>query len=204
MQEAEMPLTQAVLPGMGNTYLDSTFLPMVQSFIREAATRGVTLNFNEAFRPPGAQAEMQANPNAITPAAAGSSLHEAGFAVDVNYSSLRNIPGGLTGDQQRTAIREAATAAGLSWGGNFQRRDPPHFYFDPGGNRQQLVRAAQEEYRQLTAPASTPVPTTPPTPQPNQLHPSHVPHHRRAFPTPAPHPTPVPNRNNSVVVPGRR
>jgi hypothetical protein len=96
---------------------------------------------------------MRRNPRAITPAQAGFSLHEAGFAVDVNFDTLRNTAGGLTGDQQRDAIRAAAAVAGLSWGGNFSDPDRPHFYFDPGGNRAELVRRAQEEYRRMTRPA---------------------------------------------------
>jgi len=134
-------LVATTLPGLGPTYLDTTFLPMVQRFISEANTRGVTLTFNDAFRPPGSQQVLRRNPNAVTPAQPGSSLHEAGFAVDVNFDSLRDIPGGLTGDQQRQAILSAATAAGLSWGGHFIHPGPdrPHFYFDPGGNRQALA-----------------------------------------------------------------
>lgn len=92
---------------------------------------------------------MNGNPNAITPAAAGSSLHEAGFAIDINYSSLRDIPRGLTGNQQRQIIRDAATQAGISWGGNFRRADPPHFYVDPG-YRATRIRDAQQRYRALT------------------------------------------------------
>jgi D-alanyl-D-alanine dipeptidase len=145
-------LIVTILPGIGTTYLDSHFLPMVQRFISEARTRGVNLTFNEAFRPSGYQAILRGDPAAITPAAAGSSLHEAGFAVDVNFDSLRNIPGGMTGDQQRQAILAAATAAQLSWGGQFVHPGPdrPHFYYDPGGDRQALVRQAQADYRRIT------------------------------------------------------
>ena len=186
-----MPLVAIQLPGMGMTYLDQRFFPRVTRFIAEASSRGVMLHFNEAFRPPGAQAAMRANPRAITPATAGSSLHEAGFAVDVNYSSLRNVPGGMTGDQQRQAIREAARAAGLHWGGGFSHTDPPHFYYDPGGNRRQLVLNAQAEYLRIPAPH-----------QPHRSH-HHHPHHHGSthHPSPTPHPTPSPS---NTPAPGLR
>ena len=66
-------------------------------------------------------------------------------SVDVNYSSLRDVPGGLTGNQQRQIIRSTASQAGLSWGGNFSTPDRPHFYFDPG-NRGQRIIVAQRSY----------------------------------------------------------
>ena len=76
-------------------------------------------------------------------------MHSCGFAIDINYSSLSDIPDGLTGDQQRQIIRDAATAAGLSWGGDFRRPDLPHFFNDPGGNRRQLINNAQTRYNEL-------------------------------------------------------
>ena len=138
-------LAHANLRGTGATYLDSDMAPRVDRWVEMARAQGVDLTFNEAFRTNADQIAMQSNPNAITPAQAGSSLHEAGFAVDVNYSSLRDVPGGLTGNQQRQIIRSTASQAGLSWGGNFSTPDRPHFYFDPG-NRGQRIIVAQRSY----------------------------------------------------------
>lgn len=137
------------LRGLGSTFLDDTFSPRVDSWAAAASTRGVELNFNSAFRSTEAQAGLATDPNAVTPAPAGGSLHEAGFAVDVNYTSLRDIPGGLSGDQQRNIIRETATQAGISWGGAFRTPDPPHFFVEPSGDRGALIRAAQQRYTQL-------------------------------------------------------
>jgi hypothetical protein len=137
------------LRGIGDTYLDDQFSPRVEEWIELARAQGVDLTFNEAFRTSAYQAALANNPNAITPANAGTSLHEAGFAVDVNYSSLSNIPGGLTGNQQRQIIRDTASQAGISWGGNFTNPDPPHFYVDPG-NRTQRIIDAQRQYCQLS------------------------------------------------------
>jgi RHS repeat-associated protein len=147
-EDAFAELAPITLNGMGDTYLDDAFIPMVQAFVAEAQARGVTLRFNSAYRTPGGQAALRNDPNAITPATL--SLHSTGFAVDVNYSSLRDIPGGLTGDQQRQAIRDAAGVAGLGWGGTFREIDPPHFFFDPGGDRLTRIRTAFREWQVLT------------------------------------------------------
>lgn len=52
-------------------------------------------------------------------------------------------------------IRDAAAAAGLSWGGNFSKPDVVHFYEDPtGGNkkrRQQLIDDATSVYESGSA-----------------------------------------------------
>ena len=109
----------------------------VQAFVDGASEGGVQLNFNSAFRTVAQQGNLQNDPTAITPATL--SLHSAGLAVDVNYSSLPS-------DAMRTVVRNAASAAGLSWGGNFGTPDPPHFYFNPGGDRAQLVNDAQYNY----------------------------------------------------------
>lgn len=137
------------LPGLGASYLDSGMAARVDEWMESASGQGVALRFNSAYRDAVRQAGLRGDPNAITPARL--SLHSAGLAVDVNYSSLRDIPSGLTGNQQRDVIRNTAADAGLSWGGSFRPSDPPHFYFDPlpGGDRQTLIDEAASQVRAL-------------------------------------------------------
>ncbi|KAB8161366.1 hypothetical protein FKV24_019060, partial [Lysobacter maris] len=142
-------MKRVTLPGLGNSFLDSGFADRVDTWKQDAARQGVKIKFNSAFRAQDRQDSLRGDPSAITPARL--SLHSAGFAVDVNYSSLRNIPGGLTGDQQRTILRDAATKAGLSWGGNFRTPDPPHFFRDPGGDRSKLIDEASRQVELLQA-----------------------------------------------------
>jgi hypothetical protein len=120
----------ADLPGLGQTFLDSQIAPMVSSFTRNAHDNGVDLQFLSGWRSPGQQADMRLKGLGTTPAA--QSLHSAGLAVDVNYKDLPT-------DAQRQVVRDAATQAGLSWGGTFKTPDPNHFYFDPGGDRGALI-----------------------------------------------------------------
>lgn len=146
-------LVAATLPGFGPTFLDHRFVPMVEAFIRHAAGRGVALHFNSAYRCPARQTALRSDPTAITPAEL--SLHCCGFAVDVNFASLRDRDG-LSGDAQRRIIREAAQAAGMGWGGDFETPDPPHFYFDPGVDRRMLIAQAAAQFQALAARASQP------------------------------------------------
>lgn len=140
-----LELCQAKLPGLGDTHLDTNFEPLVQSWIDLNVADGVDVTFISAFRATAAQAGLN-NRNAITPARAGNSLHEAGYAVDISWNSLTAA--------ERDIVTANATEAGLSWGGNFRTPDRVHFYDDPG-NRAQLIRDAQERYQDGTADTCT-------------------------------------------------
>jgi RHS repeat-associated protein len=136
-------LVAMTLPGLRRVYLDDSFIPIVQALITANNQAGINVTFSSAFRSTLRQQNLQSNPNAITPARAGHSLHEAGFAVDINWSSLNCT--------QRNIVLQNAINAGLSWGGRFSSPDPVHFYRDPG-NREQLIQEAQREYIRLTTP----------------------------------------------------
>lgn len=131
-------LCRARLPGLGDAYLDSEFGPIVQAWIEANRADGVNIQFQSAFRTTAAQQALN-DKNSITPAQAGSSLHEAGFAVDISWSSLS--PG------QRSVVLRNAAALGIQWGGNFRapRPDPVHFFRDPG-NRRESIRNAQQRF----------------------------------------------------------
>ncbi len=136
-----LKLVETYLPGLGRTYLDDSFIPMVQAWINNNSQSGLSVTFTSAFRPTSVQQSIQGNPTATTPATPGSSLHEAGFAVDISWTSLNS-------GQRNTAVTNASSA-GLNWGGNFRTPDPVHFYYDPG-NRAVRISQAQQEYRNLT------------------------------------------------------
>lgn len=68
----------------------------------------------------------------------------------MNYSTVT--------EAQRDIIRTAAHDAGLSWGGNFQQHDPPHFYADPPVNRNTAIANATRQYNELTGHHQAPAP----------------------------------------------
>jgi RHS repeat-associated protein len=136
-------LCRTNLPGLGDTFLDDSFEPLVQDFMRRNAESGVDVTFTEAFRTTEYQRGLGENPNATTPAQPGTSLHEAGFAFDISW---RRIP-----RNQRSQVVQNAKDAGLRWGGDFRQPDVVHFYKEvPGGrrSRSRSIEQAQREYRE--------------------------------------------------------
>jgi RHS repeat-associated protein len=135
-----LELCQVDLPGIGKTYLDSAFAPIVSSWLAANAAVGVNVSVTSAFRTTAQQATL--GPAAITPAPASNSLHEAGFAVDIGWRALSAA--------QQSVVLSNAAAAGLNWGGNFRSPDPVHFFRDPG-DRGQAIQDAQERYQSGSA-----------------------------------------------------
>jgi hypothetical protein len=135
-----LELVPVTLPGLGSTYLNSRMVGPVNNFVANAAASGTDIKFSSAFRTTNNQSKLNES-NSTTPAAPGSSLHEAGYAVDINW---REIPA-----DQRQNVVDAAVNAGLSWGGNFRRPDPVHFFSNPTGSRENAIQDAQRKYRCL-------------------------------------------------------
>jgi hypothetical protein len=79
-------------------------------------SQGITPTINSGFRSPADQIRMQNGGSGPNPAATVS-WHQAGMAVDINGTSSSFFP----------TIISAMQAQGLTWGGTFTHRDPPHF-----------------------------------------------------------------------------
>ena len=127
------------LPGLGDALVDDSVANAVAEFYGWAHSLGVRLKFTSAFRTTEEQRlEFQRNTRATQP---GTSLHDAGFAVDISWSS---IPPHL-----RSSIVSAARAAGLDWGGRFSSNyDPYHFYMEVSGGpakRLKFIERAQQQ-----------------------------------------------------------
>ncbi|RYH62905.1 MAG: hypothetical protein EON54_08890, partial [Alcaligenaceae bacterium] len=141
-------LLRISLPGYGDAYVDPRMATSLQGWIDLAAAQGVNINFNSAFRGSG-----QPVSGAVYTPAGDNSLHNAGLAVDVRYGRLQDIPGGLTAADQQRILRDTASQAGLSWGGNFAQPDTVHFYIDPygrpGAGRTSLIQTQQDAFNFL-------------------------------------------------------
>ncbi len=131
------------LPGIGKTYLDDASYPLVQRWIYKTEQAGIKIMINEAFRTAERQRELHKDPNAITPARPGKSLHEAGFAVDINISCI-------PANKRKLAVK-LAEKEGINWGGYFRPvPDPPHFYKKIHGGmekRAELIERARSQYK---------------------------------------------------------
>lgn len=131
------------LPGLGDTYLDSSIIPAVKQWIDSASKSCcVKLSFTSAFRSTQKQKDIADDKNSITPAKPGTSLHEAGYAVDISWISIPE-------NRKKCVVKNS----GLSWGGNLNPPDEVHFFREvPGGrkNRTKYINEAQDEYKKLT------------------------------------------------------
>ncbi len=145
-----LELIQVNLPGLGNAYLDDSVSKIVNDWVSNINNDKeccVNVKFTQAFRTTEYQKSLSKSKTAITPAKGGTSLHEAGYAVDISWMS---IP-----EKYQDCVVKHAKAAGLAWGGNFSPTDNVHFYKEvPGGrgNRAKYIKQAQEEYTRLTRP----------------------------------------------------
>ena len=108
----------------------------VASFFKELGDQNIPIKMTGGFRPSGAQAHY--THNKYGGAKAGSSLHEAGLAFDVNWPELNSA--------QRATVLQTAKKLGFKWGGDFKKSDVIHFYTDPFADlsaRQAYIRTLQ-------------------------------------------------------------
>lgn len=120
-------------------YVDDKAHTQFTGFLMDLQDWGIDVRVTDAFRTNGMQALVSGN--VYGGAAYGASLHEAGFAIDINWRALTA--------GQRTFAQERAGSWGLKWGGPFKPADPVHFYTGPFKNKAQRVNAirqAQQEF----------------------------------------------------------
>jgi len=115
----------------------------------ELNEHGIEPQINSGFRSVGDQTGLRKDGAGKNPVAKGTSLHQAGYAVDING----------TGDPQFKTIRRVMKKHGFSWGGYFKKPDPPHFFMNPFGrkgtetfkrNLEAAAAAASKYYKERT------------------------------------------------------
>ncbi len=138
------------LPGVGATYLHKDVKEAVEKWQELNKQSGIPITFTCGFRTTEKQRSKKIQNSSYGAAAPGTSLHEAGRAVDVAIKKGESKPIGITQKQWEEAI-ENAKKAGLSWGGNFRKdKDEVHFYMEvPEGreNRDKWIKEAQKRYK---------------------------------------------------------
>jgi hypothetical protein len=126
-------------------YVHPTMVDKVIGFIGELRQNGIPAALNSAFRTTARQAKYYGNKNGG--AAPGRSLHEAGYAIDINID-LNKLAA-----SQRSLALQIADRYGLRWGGLFSTTDPGHFFIDPFpgsmSDREAAIRATQQEYQEM-------------------------------------------------------
>lgn len=106
------------------------FASVLSSAFAQLNARGVTPYITSGFRTAGDQARMRGGASGSNPAASVSN-HQLGLSIDLN-TRTPDFP----------TIRAVLTEAGLTWGGNFRSKDPPHFQLPPAGTRADQAQAA--------------------------------------------------------------
>ena len=104
--------------------------------LAEAGKQGIRYNVTSGHRSAQKGRDLWAdranNPFPVAPP--GASLHERGDAVDIV----------LADEKQRAKFTAIMEKQGLSWGGNFNRPDPIHYEYRPGGVRRKKQRASDD------------------------------------------------------------
>jgi hypothetical protein len=124
-------------------YFDDSISDRVVGFFQSLLSQGVPIQMTDGFRTDDMQSGLTGNQ--YGGAAVGSSLHEAGYAFDVNWNAL-------TTDQRNTVL-QTAQQFGFQWGGPWKISDPVHFQINPFSSitaRRAYIPTAQQQYRSLT------------------------------------------------------
>jgi len=123
-------------------FLDDTFFPTIQKFINLAEEAGIHLKFLDAFRTRQDQTNINNDKKNTNPKAPpGNSLHEAGWAIDVDMDLLN--------PDQRNKLEDIARKIGLGLGKDFPVPDANHFYKDPS-DKSGAIKEAEKKYETLS------------------------------------------------------
>jgi len=124
-------------------YFDASIMDQIRGFFQDVKEQEIPVVMTEGFRTNDMQSQVAGNQ--YGGATAGNSLHEAGFAFDINWHQLT--------DAQKEKVLNIAAQNGLEWGGTFRHpSDPVHFYIDPFDNiseRRAYIPKAQQQFRTL-------------------------------------------------------
>lgn len=108
----------------------------IEAFFNEVRGLGIDMKLNDAFRTNGLQALQTGNKYGGAPY--NSSLHEAGFAFDVNWNDFSKT--------ERQTVLDVAKKHKFDWGRSFKTYDPVHFSSTPKGDRKTLIKAVQKDF----------------------------------------------------------
>jgi uncharacterized protein RhaS with RHS repeats len=126
--------------------VDRSMVPRVAALISGAEASGTRLNITSSFRTNEEQGGLNGS-NAVTPAAAGSSPHNAGLALDGTDGKSKALP---------DSVVDHAEDLGMRWGGNFKRSDDVHVDgVESAAQKAQLTKENQQQWKSGTIPGMT-------------------------------------------------
>ena len=126
--------------------VDRSMVPRVAALISGAEGSGTRLNISSSFRTNEEQGGLNSS-NAVTPAAAGSSPHNAGLAIDGTDGKTKSLP---------DSVVDQAEDLGMRWGGNFKKADDVHVDgVESSAQKAQLTKENQQQWKSGTIPGMT-------------------------------------------------
>ncbi|HVP91098.1 MAG TPA: M15 family metallopeptidase [Terriglobales bacterium] len=124
------------LPGVNGTTLtswpDARFAQRVEAFIAFCKDIGIEVEVTSAYRSQKDQDTLVA----MGLTKAKTSLHSAGWAIDINWNAFGS------NELVEISVITAAAINGIDWGGYFRDPDVVHFYAEPQEDRATLIKCA--------------------------------------------------------------
>lgn len=145
---SEIGLTSREITMITTGELDSKVADLARQLILNAKTNlGIDLHITTGYRSPQQQAKEYAEGDGVPPC---KSYHQYGLAFDIAIVSKRNSNGipeayNWNGDDYRK-IGEIGRSFGLTWGGDWKRKDMVHFEYRNGKNIATLEQQCFQSY----------------------------------------------------------
>lgn len=107
--------------------LQESVRPLAQNLLRLAADQGIQLKIVSAFRSPSEQQALKDSGRGVTNAGALLSYHNHRLAFDVVPTEYISLPDWNPNGPLWPKIGTIGKSVGLEWGGDWQKKDLPHF-----------------------------------------------------------------------------
>lgn len=107
--------------------LQESVRPLAQNLLRLAADQGIQLKIVSAYRSPSEQQALKDSGKGVTNAGALLSYHNHRLAFDVVPTEYISLPDWNPAGPLWTKVGSIGKSVGLEWGGDWQKKDLPHF-----------------------------------------------------------------------------
>lgn len=107
--------------------LQESVRPLAQNLLRLAADQGIQLKIVSAYRTPSEQETLLQSGKGVTNAGALLSYHNHRLAFDVVPTEYLSVPDWNPTGPLWAKIGAIGKSVGLEWGGDWKKKDLPHF-----------------------------------------------------------------------------
>lgn len=126
-----MPLSYSLLQHQSNlsklAELQESVRPLAENLLRLSADAGIPLKVVSTYRSPEAQQALKESGRGVTNAGALLSYHNHRLALDVVPFEYLSMPDWNPSGPLWQRVGAIGKSVGLSWGGDWVKKDLPHF-----------------------------------------------------------------------------